>query len=283
MNKYQLNCCGKILDLSAGPVIMGILNVTPDSFSDGGAFIKPDKAVAQGLKMIAEGAGIIDVGGESTRPGAESVSDERQIERVVPVIRDLRRQTETPISIDTTSGRVAQAALEVGATIINDISALRFDDQMAELATRARVPVILMHIQGKPRTMQTNPAYEDVVRDVKEFLNERIDYAVATGIERSQIVIDPGFGFGKTVEHNLQLFRHISELLTLDVPVLAGPSRKSFIGKILNITNPSERIFGTAAAVAWCVAEGVHIVRVHDVSEMTQVTRMITAIHGTMC
>jgi len=282
MNKYQLDCRGKVLDLSAGPVIMGVLNVTPDSFSDGGEFIKSDRAVAQGLKMIAEGAGIIDVGGESTRPGAESVSDERQIERVVPVIRDLRRQTETPISIDTTSSKVARAALEAGATIINDISALRFDGQMAELAACERVPVILMHIQGKPRTMQTNPVYEDVVRDVKVFLNERIDYAVAAGIERSQIVIDPGFGFGKTVEHNLRLFRHISEFLKLNVPVLVGPSRKSFIGKILNITNPSERIFGTAAAVAWCVAEGVHIVRVHDVSEMDQVTRMITAIRGTI-
>ncbi len=281
MNKYQIDCCGKVLDLSAGPVIMGILNVTPDSFSDGGKFLNPDEAVAQGLKMIAEGAGIIDIGGESTRPGAEPVSDEGQIERVVPVIQDLRRQTETPISIDTTSSKVAQTALEAGAAIINDISALRFDGQMAKLAAREGVPVILMHIQGKPRTMQTNPTYKDVVQDVKAFLNERIEYAVAAGIKRSQIVIDPGFGFGKTLEHNLQLFRHISEFLKLNVPVLAGPSRKSFIGKILNITNPSDRIFGTAAAVAWCVAAGVHIVRVHNVREMAQVARIITAIRGT--
>ena len=281
MNKYQLDCRGKALDLSADPVIMGILNVTPDSFSDGGKFLNPDEAVAQGLKMIAEGAGIIDVGGESTRPGAEPVSDEDQIERVAPVIRALHRQTETPISIDTTSSKVAQAALAAGATIINDISALRFDGQMAELAAREGVPVILMHLQGKPRTMQTNPTYENVVRDVKAFLNKRIDYAVTAGIERSQIVIDPGFGFGKTLEHNLQLFRNISEFLKLNVPLLVGPSKKSFIGKILNITNPSERIFGTAAAVAWCVVGGVHIIRVHDVSEMTQVARTITAIRGT--
>jgi len=257
---------------------MGILNVTPDSFSDGGEFLDSQAAIDQGLKMIADGAGIIDIGGESTRPGAEPVSPAEQIRRVVPVIEKLNRQAEIPISIDTTSSDVAQAALEAGASIINDISALRFDEQMVQLAARADVPVVLMHMLGKPRTMQEHPTYSDVVEEVKSFLASRIEFAISAGIKQSQIVVDPGIGFGKTVEHNLTLLRNIRQFQELQVPVLVGPSRKSFIGKILEIKDPKERFYGTAAAVSWCAAEGVQIIRVHDVKEMSQTVKLISRI-----
>ena len=275
---YELNCRGKLLPLEDKPVIMGILNITPDSFSDGGQFVDPDAALAHSLSLIEAGADIIDVGGESTRPGAQQVLPQVQIKRNVPVIKKIAQQNDTPISIDTTSAQVAHAALEAGASIINDISALRFDDRMAPLAAQYNVPVILMHMQGQPRSMQLNPTYENVVEEVKMFLAQRIDFALAAGISRSQIVIDPGIGFGKTVEHNLQLMRNLSDFHALRVPLLIGTSRKSFIGKVLNIENPAHRLFGTAATIAWAVNQGAHILRVHEVKEMVQTAHMAAAI-----
>ncbi|MBN2211822.1 MAG: dihydropteroate synthase [Sedimentisphaerales bacterium] len=269
---------GRTLDFSQGPLIMGILNVTPDSFSDGGHFLDPDRAVAHGERLAADGAAILDIGGESTRPGSQPVDADEQIRRTVPVIERLRRWVNIPISIDTTSSKVAQAALDAGAAILNDISALRFDPQMASLAADAKVPVILMHMQGTPGNMQQNPHYDNVVDEVKSFLAERITAAVKAGIDRIRTIIDPGIGFGKTVEHNLMLLGRIGEFHDLGVPILVGPSRKAFIGKILGIDDPNERLFGTAAAVAWCATKRVQILRVHDVLEMSQAARLATAI-----
>ncbi|MFB0553242.1 MAG: dihydropteroate synthase [Phycisphaerae bacterium] len=261
------------LDFSAGCVVMGVLNVTPDSFSDGGQFFDSGRAVERGLQMAADGAAIIDVGGESTRPGSASVSDDEQIERVVPVIKALRKKIDVPISIDTYKLEAAKAALEAGAGMINDITALS-DERMAELAAEHDVPVVLMHMQGTPTTMQVEPKYEDVVSEVLQFLLERARRAEDAGIDRKKIFIDPGIGFGKTLEHNLLLLRNINKFVAADYRVLVGTSRKSFIGKLTGREKPSERIFGTAATVALCAAAGVSIVRVHDVAEMVDVVRV---------
>jgi dihydropteroate synthase len=261
------------LDFSAGCIIMGILNVTPDSFSDGGHFFDTDEAIEHGLKMAADGAAIIDIGAESTRPGAESVSTEEQIRRAVPVIEELARIIKVPISIDTYNYEVAQAALAVGAAMMNDITALS-DDRMAKLAAEQQVPVVLMHMQGTPATMQIEPKYDDVVGEVLEFLLERAKRAADFGIRKDRIFIDPGIGFGKTLEHNLELLRNIDKLVSSGYRVLVGTSRKSFIGKITGKENPADRIFGTAATVALCVAASVSIVRVHDVPEMVDVVRV---------
>lgn len=257
---------------------MGILNVTPDSFSDGGRFLEAADAVAHGLRMVAEGAEIIDVGGESTRPGSAAVGADEQVRRVVPVIEGLVGQTWVPVSIDTRSAAVARAAFEAGASIINDISALRFDAEMAAFAARNELAVILMHMQGSPGDMQQKPRYDDVVGEVKGFLAERIDYAVGAGIGCDRLVVDPGIGFGKTVEHNLLLLKRLAEFGELDVPVLVGPSRKSFIGKVLELEDPAERLYGTAAAVAMSAVLGAQIIRVHDVREMSQVVKLAWAI-----
>ena len=265
------------LDFSAGCIIMGVLNVTPDSFSDGGQFLDTDKAIEHGLKMAAEGAVIIDIGAESTRPGAEPVTVDEQIRRVVPVIEALCKKIKVPISIDTNSSEVAKAALEAGAAIINDITALS-DERMGELAAERQVPVILMHIQGTPATMQIEPKYEDVVRKVLQFLLERAQRAEKFGIMKERIFIDPGIGFGKTLEHNLLLLRNIDKFVTTGYRVLVGTSRKSFIGKITDKNKPADRIFGTAASVALCVDKGVSIVRVHDVAEMVDVVKVANAI-----
>lgn len=274
----KLNCCSQTISFADGPVIMGILNVTPDSFSDGGQFIDPQAALRHGISMATEGAGMIDVGGESTRPGAAAVSPDEQIRRVAPVIEALAREIDAPISIDTTSSEVAQAALAAGATIINDISALRFDERMAAVAADSGAAVVLMHMLGDPGTMQANPVYGDVVREVTEFLAERIAYAQQAGIAAERIVVDPGIGFGKTMEHNLELMRNLAEFHKLGKVVLVGPSRKSFIGKVLALESTADRLFGTAATVARCVAEGVQIIRVHDVEQMGQVARMAAAM-----
>jgi dihydropteroate synthase len=261
------------LDFSAGCVVMGVLNVTPDSFSDGGQFLDAERAIKRGLQMAADGAAIIDVGGESTRPGSAPVSDDEQIERVVPVIKALRKKIDVPISIDTYKLEVAKAALEAGAGMINDITALS-DERMAELAAKHDVPVVLMHMQGTPATMQIEPKYEDVVSEVLEFLLERARRAEDAGIDRKKIFIDPGIGFGKTLEQNLLLLRNIDKFVATSYRVLVGTSRKSFIGKLTDREKPSERIFGTAATVALCAAAGVSIVRVHDVAEMVDVVRV---------
>ena len=265
------------LDFSGGCLVMGVLNVTPDSFSDGGQFFDTDKAIKHGLQMAAEGAAIIDVGGGSTRPGSSPVSAKEQIRRVVPVIKGLREKIDVPISIDTYNFEVATAALEAGAAMINDITALS-NEQVGKLAAKYQVPVVLMHIQGTPKTMQIEPKYKDVVGEVLEFLLGRAKRAEEFGISKDMIFIDPGIGFGKTVEHNLLLLRNIDKFVDSSYRVCVGTSRKSFIGKITGRENPAERIFGTAATVALCVAAGVSIVRVHDVAEMVDVVKVVTAI-----
>ncbi|MCX5637369.1 MAG: dihydropteroate synthase [Planctomycetota bacterium] len=261
------------LDFSGGCLVMGVLNVTPDSFSDGGQFFDADKAIEHGIRMAAEGAAIIDVGGESTRPGAKLVSDKEQIKRVVPVIKALCEKVSVPISIDTSNFEVATAALEAGAAMINDITALS-DERVGKLAAEYRVPVVLMHIQGTPATMQVEPKYEDVVGEVLEFLLGRAKRTEQFGISKEMIFIDPGIGFGKTVEHNLLLLRNISRFVDSGYRVLVGTSRKSFIGRITGKEIPEERIFGTAATVALCAAAGISIVRVHDVAEMVDVVKV---------
>lgn len=267
-----------LLDPDRPTLVMGVLNVTPDSFSDGGRFSAPDAAVSHALEMAAAGAQIIDIGGESTRPGSDPVPEQQQIQRVVPVIQSLHGRVNAVISIDTTLATVAEAALDAGAHIINDISAGRDDPQIFRLAARRRCPIVLMHMQGTPKTMQVAPAYDDVTAEVAGFLNERVIAAGIAGIDIDKILLDPGIGFGKTVQHNLQLLNRLRELTVLGRPLLVGTSRKGFIGRITGETEPSRRLFGTAGTVAWAVANGAGIVRVHDVEPMAQVVRMIHAI-----
>ena len=266
------------LDFSESCLIMGILNVTPDSFSDGGQFFDTQKAIAHGIEMASQGAAIIDIGGESSRPGSEPVSINEEIARVTPVIEALHDKINIPISIDTYNAETAKAALDAGAAMINDITALS-DERMGELAAKYEVPVILMHIQGTPATMQKEPKYKDVVREVLEFLLERAKKAEQAGIPKERIFIDPGIGFGKTFEHNIELLRNINKFEETDYRVLVGTSRKAFIGKITGKKNPSERIFGTAATVALCAASGVSISRVHDVTQMSDVIKTTIALH----
>ncbi len=266
------------LDFSAGCILMGVLNVTPDSFSDGGEFFDTDKAIEHGLQMAADGAAIIDVGGESTRPGSASVSAEEQIGRVVPVIEGLCKKVKVPISIDAYNYEVAKAALEAGAGMINDVTALS-DERVGELAVEQQVPVVLMHMQGAPATMQAEPKYDDVVVEVLGFLLERAKRAEGFGIDKSKIFIDPGIGFGKTLEHNLLLLKKLEKFVLSGYRVCVGTSRKSFIGKITGKEKPAERIFGTAASVALCAVAGVSVVRVHDVAEMVDVIKVAGAIH----
>jgi dihydropteroate synthase len=265
------------LDFSAGCIVMGVLNVTPDSFSDGGQFLDKDRAIEHGLRMAADGAAIIDVGGESTRPGAEGVSAEEQIRRVVPVIQGLSKKTNVPVSIDTYHVEVADAALQVGASMINDISALS-DERMAESVAEKQVPIVLMHMQGTPRTMQIEPNYDDVVAEVLQFLLERAKKATAFGISREGIFIDPGIGFGKTLEHNILLLKNLDKFVATGYRVLVGTSRKNFIGSLTGKEKSTDRLFGTVATVALCVAAGVSIVRVHDVAEMLDVVKVARAI-----
>ena len=256
---------------------MGIINVTPDSFSDGGLFFDPGKAVEHGLALESEGADIIDVGGESTRPGAMPVPAEEEIKRVIPVIQALSAKVKVPLSIDTYKAEVARLAIEAGASIINDISALRFDPDMVNIARGYKTPVVLMHMLGSPRDMQMNPVYDDVVQDVCHFLRERMAYAQRNGIRHQDIIIDPGIGFGKRLPHNLSLIKHLEVFKELRCPILIGPSRKSFIGEMLR-QPVDERIEGTAAIVAVAVMKGANIIRVHDVKVMKTIVRMVDAI-----
>jgi dihydropteroate synthase len=265
------------LDFSTGPLLMGILNVTLDSFSDGGQFFDTEEAIAHGLKMVADGAAIIDVGAESTRPGSVPVSADEQIKRAIPVIKSLSKKITVPISIDTYNYEVACSAIEAGAAMINDITALS-DERMAELAAEKQTPVVLMHIQGTPKTMQAEPKYNDVVAEVLQFLLERAKRAEQFGIPKKRIFIDPGIGFGKTLEYNLLLLRHIDKFVDSSYRVLVGPSRKAFIGKITGKENPADRIFGTAATVALCASAGVSILRVHDVAQMIDVVKTVCNI-----
>jgi len=268
---------GGRLDFSAGCLVMGILNVTPDSFSDGGAFFDPHRAVEHGLQMVADGAAIIDVGGESTRPGSASVPAREQIERVVPVIKAISKQTDVPISIDAYEYEVAKAALDAGGGVINDITALS-EERMGQLAAERQVPVVLMHMLGTPATMQVEPRYDDVVSEVLDFLLERAGRAERSGVPKEMIFIDPGIGFGKTLEHNLLLLKNVDKFVASGYRVLVGASRKRFIGTITGREKPSERTYGTAATVALCAAAGVSIVRVHDVHEMADVVTVSNRI-----
>jgi len=275
--------CGRLetrhgtIDFTRRTAIMGILNVTPDSFYDGGRRFEASQAIADAVAMAADGADIIDVGGESTRPGAQAVSDVEELDRVLPVIEGLRRQISLPISIDTYKSAVARAALDAGADIVNDISALRFDSMMVSLVAREKVPVILMHMQGTPRTMQADPKYTDVLREVRDFLAAQLYEAMDAGVAREAIILDPGIGFGKTVEQNLQLLRGLPILAALGHPLLVGVSRKTFIGKILNL-GPDDRLEGSLAAVVAAVLGGANIVRVHDVAATYKACRVVDAL-----
>jgi len=272
-----LSWSGHELKLGERTQIMGVLNVTPDSFSDGGRFLDHDRAIEHGLNLAREGADIIDVGGESTRPYSRKVTAREEIERVVPVIKALSRELTLPISIDTFKAEVVQKALEAGAAIINDISSLRFDPDMAGVAVAARVPVILMHIQGTPADMQNHPTYQDLMGEIIVFLQEAIERAVKAGIRREMLLVDPGIGFGKTFDHNLEIIRELGRLATLQQPILLGSSRKAFIGHILNKEAP-ERDLGTMATIAAGILNGAQIVRVHNVAMALQTVRVIDAI-----
>lgn len=267
----------KNLDLSSRTHIMGILNITPDSFSDGGRFFKFNDAVRRGMKMAEEGADIIDIGGESTRPGSDPVTLEEELSRVIPVIESLAKRTDIPISIDTYKANVAKQALDAGAQMINDISALRYDPAMRKIAAQYNVPVVLMHIQGTPKNMQQNPSYEDVIGEIAGYLKESIQIAMEVGIEKEKIIIDPGIGFGKRLEDNLNILKNLKKFSILNCPILIGCSRKFFIGKILNLP-ADERLEGSLAALAVAVMNGANLVRVHDVKESKRVLEVVDAI-----
>lgn len=265
--------------LGPGPVLMGVLNVTPDSFSDGGDFLDPAKAASRAVAMLDEGAEIMDVGGESTRPGSDPVPQGEEVRRVVPVIQKIMAaRPDAIVSIDTYRAATAGAALDAGARIVNDVTALRGDPRMAAVAADARCPLILMHMLGEPKTMQRDPRYGDVVREVRDFLAARAERAVAAGVEPENIILDPGIGFGKTLEHNLELLRRLDELVELGFPVLVGASRKSFIGRITGVEEAKERVSGTVAANVMAYERGATFFRVHDVRANRQALAVASAI-----
>lgn len=275
---YKIDCRGKQLDIGGRTRIMGILNATPDSFSDGGLYHDAGRALAHARGMAAAGADIIDIGGESTRPGAEPVSEEEELRRILPLIERLSRELAIPLSVDTYKSRVAQKALAAGASIVNDISGLRFSPDMAKVAADYGAAVVIMHIKGTPRNMQQHPEYGDVVGEIREYLRDGIEIAMKAGVDREKIMVDPGIGFGKTLNHNLTILNRLDEFKALGRPIVLGTSRKKFIGAVLNVPAPEERIDGTAATVALGIERGASIVRVHDVARMTQVARMTDAI-----
>jgi dihydropteroate synthase len=285
MRTYTLRWNNFELRLGQRTTIMGIVNVTPDSFSDGGRFYGADAAVAQAERLVRDGADLIDIGGESTRPFAREVSAEEEIARVVPVIQRLTDRIPVPISVDTAKASVAEAALVAGASMINDISALGMDARMAAVAARYQVPVVLMHMKGSPRTMQVDPTYEDLIGEVHHFLQAAISRAMAAGIPADRIIIDPGIGFGKTLAHNLLLIQKLTLFADLGAPILIGPSRKAFIRKILSdalqteiAADRPEVETGTQAALAMAIVNGAHIVRVHDVANTRAMVRVLDAI-----
>jgi dihydropteroate synthase len=260
------------------PLIMGVVNITPDSFSDGGRFFAGPAALDQARALAAAGADILDIGGESTRPGADPVPLEEELRRVVPVIDTLSRELSLPIAIDTYKAPVARAALAAGASLINDISALRFDAEMAPLAAAQQVPVVLMHMQGTPKNMQAHPHYHDLLGEIKTFFQERLEYAVSQGIPRELVILDPGIGFGKTWRHNLEILNHLDAFLDLGCPLLVGPSRKAFIGQILGLPNGEVRDIGTLAALGVAALRGARIIRTHNAAYARQFLAVLTAI-----
>lgn len=283
MKAYVLDWGTHRLELGQRTQVMGILNVTPDSFSDGGKFYQVEEAVARGVEMAAAGADIIDIGGESTRPFSEAISPEAEMQRVVPVIKKLARQITLPISIDTTKAAVADEAIKAGASIINDIGALRMDPAIADVAAQYKVPLILMHMQGKPRNMQVNPHYDDLLGEIASFLEKAVQTAEKHGVSRTRIIVDPGIGFGKNMHHNLEIISHLDYLEKMDLPVLIGPSRKAFIRNILKTdaelapTDPLVET-GTQATLAVAIMNGAHIVRVHDVANTCATVKLTDAL-----
>jgi dihydropteroate synthase len=261
---------------------MGVLNVTPDSFSDGGLYFQKEKAIEHGLRLVQDGADIIDVGGESTRPFSEEVPLQEELDRVIPVIEALRGAVRVPISIDTCKGEVARQALKAGASIINDISALRFDPDIISVAANAGVPVILMHMQGTPGDMQKNPSYQNLIPEILDFLKQAMDRAVSGGIKHDMIIVDPGIGFGKTVEHNLEIIKELGQFCVLGRPILLGTSNKTFIGHLLD-KEPDERDTGTMATIAAGVLNGADIVRVHNVKKAVETVKIVDAIKTGKC
>jgi dihydropteroate synthase len=276
--KFRLKLPSRTLILGERTLLMGVLNVTPDSFSDGGLYFDTSAAVARALEIQSAGADILDIGGESTRPGAAAISAEEELARILPVLNKLRGQLAIPISIDTSKAEVAKAAAQAGAEIINDVTALRADPRIAEVVRRRKLALILMHMRGTPRTMQQKPFARDVMRDVTAALKKAAAIARRAGIAKSQIVLDPGFGFGKSYDQNFELLARLPELARLGYSLLVGTSRKSFLGRALDGAPESDRIWGTAATVAASILQGAHIVRVHDVAEMAQVARVTDVI-----
>jgi dihydropteroate synthase len=276
---YRLTLRGSECVLGERTWVMGVLNVTPDSFSDGGHYADADAALARGMALFEAGADIVDVGGESTRPGASRVEDDEERRRVAPVIRELRARGAGPISVDTTKCAVAKAALDEGADLVNDVSGFQLDPGLPALVAQRRVPAVVMHLRGGFEAARTPSTYEDVVGEVTAELRESLERGVASGIPRENLLVDPGLGFAKDAAQSLEVLRRLPELRALDQPVLVGPSRKSFLGRVLDLP-VGERLFGTAAAVAACVLGGAHLVRVHDVPEMVQVVRVCDAIRG---
>jgi dihydropteroate synthase len=288
MLENTLACGPHALEMGRRTLIMGIVNITPDSFSDGGHFCSPEKAIAHGLQLIDEGADILDIGGESTRPYSDPVGEAEEQERVLPVIENLAKRVSVPISIDTTKASVASAAVAAGATMINDISALRMDPQMAATAAQTQVPLILMHMKGTPKNMQVNPVYDDLFPEITAFLCQATQTAVSAGVKPDNIILDPGIGFGKTVAHNLEILKHIDRFLSLGKPILIGPSRKMFIRQLVKKAEKkdidplsAEAAWGTQAAVAAAAMQGAQIVRVHDVARTRATLAVIDAIRLT--
>lgn len=279
MNDYKVLAKGRTISIQGRPLIMGIVNITPDSFSDGGRYFSSRAATAHAINLVAQGADLLDLGAESTRPGSAPVGEQEEIDRLLPVLNEVVKQTTVPISVDTMKSRVARLALDAGASIINDVTAMRFDPDMAAVVAASGAGIVLMHMQGMPATMQLSPSYDNVVSDVREFLSERIEAAENEGIVKSRIMLDPGFGFGKLQMHNLELLNQLAVFSQLGCPVLVGLSRKAFLGKMLD-RPVTEREWGTAAAVALAVDRGAAIIRVHDVAGMRDVVRVAAAVRA---
>jgi dihydropteroate synthase len=278
VRSYDFKTASGTLEIGPETLIMGVLNCTPDSFSDGGEHNTVDKAVDRALEMIDQGSGLIDIGGESTRPGADKVSADEELARVIPVISTIREESDIPISIDTTKAAVAEEAIFAGADIINDISAFKMDPDMKGVAIRTGAGCMLMHMRGTPQTMQQFCEYDDLIADIKTYFTEIIEDLVQAGIDRSSLIIDPGIGFSKTADQNLQLINELDSFLDFNLPILLGTSRKSFIGKTLGKNDPADRIWGTAASNAVGIVKGASVVRVHDIAEMADVVRLTDAI-----
>jgi dihydropteroate synthase len=273
-----IKCGNYSLEFGKRTLVMGVINVTPDSFSDGGKFFESNVAISHAKRLVSQGVDIIDIGGESTRPGSESVTKDEEMKRVIPVIEGIFNEVKVPISIDTGKSEVAMAALDAGACIINDISAMRSDPKIANVAAESQTPLILMHMQGTPKDMQKDPKYGDIMGDIREFLQERLDFAQSKGVPRENMIIDPGIGFGKTLEHNYEIIRRLRELKELNLPILIGTSRKSFIGSTLGL-DVNERLEGTLATITMSIINGADIIRVHDVMEAVRTAKMTDAIY----